>query len=145
MGQIEHGTVSVTIDDSLTLPERAGNLSPDEVRRLPKPRHGIGLVGTLTADALDKAGPDFIAPAGVTPDALRGACKRSDDIDQVIVNLEVILQRVKQANLLFDADAWEMLRKINDQVKAQAKYQPELETVFTALREFMTYGPSNAG
>ncbi len=145
MAQIEHGTVSVTIDDSLTLPERAGNMSPDEVRRLPKARHGIGLVGTLTADALSKAGPDFILPAGVTPDSLRAACKQSEDIDQVAVDLEVILQRVKQANLIFDADAWEMLRKINDQVKAQAKYQPELETVFSALREFMNTRSSTGG
>ncbi len=76
---------------------------------------------------------------------MRTACTRSEDIDQVIVNLEVILQRVKQANLIFDADAWEMLRKINDQVKAQAKYQPELETVFSALREFMKAGPSAGG
>lgn len=141
MAEVRHGTVVVTIDDSLEPPERAGNLSPTEVRRLPKARRGIGLVGMHTADAMGKAGARFLAPPGVSPEALVAACQRADGIDQVIVDMEVILQRLKQANLLFDAEAWEMLRKVNDQVKAQSKHEPELAAMFTVLRDFMKLGP----
>jgi len=137
MPTITHGTVSVTISDALTPPAQAGKLGAEEVRRIPKPPRGIGLVGAHTADAISKAGAKLTLPSDITADKLAVACEKAENIDQVITDLEVVITTLKQANLLFDAEAWEMLRRVNDQVKAQAKYAPELEGIFRTLFEFM--------
>jgi len=141
MAEVKHGTVSVTIPDSLTPPDRAGKLTPDEVKRLPKPPRGIGLVGAHTADAIDKAGDKLTLPKDIAAELLRAACERADNIDQVIVDLEVVLGILKQANLLFDAEAWELLRKVNGQVKEQGKFNPELLSIFRVLLDFLSRGP----
>jgi hypothetical protein len=59
-------------------------------------------------------------------------------MDQVIVDLEVVLSAMKQANLLFDADAHELLGRVNDAVKAQAKQHPELATMFQSLTAYFS-------
>ena len=145
MADIKHGTVTVTVPNTLTPPANAGTLSPDEVQRIPKAPRGIGLVGTQTADAIDKAGAKLTLPAGVTSAALSAACARADGIDQVIVDLEVVLATLKQANLLFDAEAWELLRRVNGQVKEQMKFAPELEPMFRLLLDFMSRGVRSGG
>jgi len=66
----------------------------------------------------------------VTPASLRTLGKRAEEIDQVILDLEVVMNKLKQANLLFDAEAWEQIRKLNDQVKAQGKHDPEVMVMF---------------
>jgi len=137
MPTLTHGAVSVTISDALAPPDNAGKLNADEVRRLPKAPRGIGLAGLHTADAIGKAGAKFAPPADITADKLLAACEKAEAIDSVITDLEVVLGTLKQANLLFDAAAWEMLRRVNDQVKAQAKYAPELENIFRTLLDFM--------
>jgi hypothetical protein len=136
MAIVAHGTVSVSIADDLTPPEKAGNLSADEVLRLPKAPRGLGLAGAHTADAITKAGAKFTLPAEITAAKVQLACQKAEDIDQVIIDLEVVLTILKQTNLLFDAEAWEMLRRVNDQVKAQMKYAPELEGIFRTLLDF---------
>lgn len=137
MADVKHGTVTVTVPDSLAPPEMAGKLTPEQVRRMPKARRGIGLVGEHVADAMVKLGEAFIPPAGVTPEALLSACARAENIDQVITDLEVVMTRLKQANLIWDAEAWKMLLAINDQVKAQSKHDPEIATAFSVLLDFM--------
>jgi ABC-type transporter Mla subunit MlaD len=141
MAEIKHGTVAVTIADELALPPEAGSLSPEEVSHLPKAPRGIGLAITNAADALEKAGERFTAPKGVSKAALLAAAERADGIDQVIVDLEVVLTRLKQANLLFDAQAWELLRTVNDQVRAQGKRDPELLAMFSDVLNFFSRGP----
>ncbi|MDI3290375.1 hypothetical protein [Polyangium sp. 15x6] len=145
MAEIKHGTVTVTIPDELAPPPNAGKLSADEVRRLPKPPRGIGLVGTHTADAIKKAGDKLTLPKGVTAEGLLASCGRADGIDQVIIDLEVVLTTLKQANLLFDAEAWEQLRKVNGQLKEQMKYNPELGPIFRVLIDFLSRGPRQSG
>ena len=130
MAEIKHGTVVVTIADDLTPPAQAGKLSPQEVSRLARAPRAVGLACEQAADAMDKASGQFVPPAGVTPETLVAAAARADRIDQGIVDLEVVLHILKQANLLFDGDAWEQLRKVNDQIKAQSKHAPELAVMF---------------
>lgn len=93
------------------------------------------------ADAMEKAGAQFSPPPGVTPASLRDSGNRADSIDQVILDLEVVANKLKQANLIFDADAWEQVRKMNDQVKAQGKHDPELLVMFKPLLDFFARGP----
>jgi hypothetical protein len=145
MAEIKHGGVTVTIPDALTPPSNAGTLSPEAVLRLPKAPRGIGLVGTHTADAIQKAGDKLTLPAGVTANALIAACGRADGIDQVIIDLEVVLAILKQANLLFDAEAWELLRRVNGQIKEQMKFSPELAPMFRVLLDFMSRGARSGG
>jgi hypothetical protein len=141
VAEIKHGTVAVTIADELTPPAQAGTLGPDEVRRIPKPPRGIGLVCEAAADAMEKAGAKFSPPPGVTATTLRSSGDRADSIDQVILDLEVVANKLKQANLIFDADAWEQIRKMHDQVKAQGKHDPELLVMFKPLLDFFARGP----
>jgi hypothetical protein len=101
--------VTVAIADELAPPAEAGNLGPDEVRRIAKAPRGIGLICDGTADAMEKSGARIAPPAGVTPASLRAMGKRAEGIDQVILDLDVVLNKLKQANLLFDAEAWELV------------------------------------
>jgi len=136
MLEIQHGTVSVSIPDEFAMPAQAGSLSPDDVRRIAKAPRGLGLACDAAADVLEKSGAKFVPPTGVTPTSLRALGKRAEGIDQVIVDLEVVLNKLKQANLLFDADAWEQIRKLNDQVKAQGKHDPEVMVMFKPVLDF---------
>src|SRR5688572_20796365 len=104
MAEIKHGTITLTIPDEFALPDQAGKMKPEDVARLPKAPRGVGLACTYAADAITKAAGKFTPPPGVTEAGLLAAAHRADGIDQVIVDLEVALARVKQANLLFDAE-----------------------------------------
>lgn len=97
MADIRHGTVTVTIADHLAPPPEAGNLGPEEVRRIAKAPRGIGLICDATADVLEKSSGKFAPPPGVTAASLRASGGRADGIDQVILDLEVLLNRLKQA------------------------------------------------
>ena len=141
---LTHGSVTVSIPAHLEPPAKAGKLSPDEVRRIPRTPHGIGLISDQVAGAITKAGSDFDPPRGVTSESLRAKGARAEDIDAVILDVEVILNQLKQANLLFDAEAWAELRKVNDQVKAQSKSNKQLLTIFKPLLDFLAKGPRTA-
>lgn len=137
MAQINHGEVSVTIPDELPIPAEAGKLTNDQVLLLPKPPRGIGVATADAADAMRKAGSKFVSPADVTPDELETAGQYAEDIDHVIASLEVVMTTLKQANFLLDSRAWELLRKVNDQVNAQGKTNPEVLTMFAPLTRYM--------
>lgn len=141
MAEIKHGTVTLTVADHLAPPQSAGQLTKEEVARLPRAPRGVGLACAQAADALEKAGPAFTVPSAISKDALLSAAARADGIDQVIVDVEVILTRLKQANLMFDAEAWSLLRQLNDQVKAQGKHNPELLNIFDPIVRFFAKGP----
>lgn len=141
MVDIRHGTVTVSIPDELAPPPEAGSLGPDEVRRIAKAPRGMGLICDTTADAVEKSGTKFAPPAGVTAASLRAMGKRAEGMDQVLLDLDVVMNKLKQANLLVDAEAWEQIRKINDQVKAQGKHAPEVLVMFKPVLDFFARGP----
>lgn len=145
MSELNHGTVTVNFTDGLDPPAQAGKLTPVEVQRIPKAPRGLGLVCDATAAAMEKAGGKFTPPAGVSATSLREAGARAEGIDQVILDLEVVLNTLRQANLLFDAAAWEEIRKMNDQVKSQGKHDAELLVIFKPLLDFFARGPRPAG
>lgn len=141
MAEIKHGTVTLTVADHLAPPPSAGQLTKEEVARLPRAPRSVGLACAQAADALEKAGAKLTVPPALNKEALLAAASRADDIDQVIVDVEVILARLKQANLMFDAEAWSLLRQVNDQVKAQGKHNPELLNIFEPIVRFFAKGP----
>lgn len=136
MPDLVHGDVTVRLPDNLPLPAEAGKLSPEEVARVPKARRGLGAACDSAAAALEVGG-GFVAPRDVTPESLRKAGRKAEQIDEVIASVEFLLGTLKQANLLLDADAWEQLRKLNDQVRAQGKSDPEIARLFTPLTDYM--------
>lgn len=141
MAELKHGTIILTLPDDLAPPAQAGKLSDKEVSRIPRTPHGIGQACAQAADAIQKSGDRFTPPAGITAESLVAAGNRAEGIDAVMLDCEVILRTLRQANLIFDAAAYEELRKVNDQVKAQSKYAPELAAMFRPLTEFFAKSP----
>jgi len=137
MSQITHGEVTIEVPDDLPIPAEAGKLSNDQVQAIAKPPRGIGSASSDTAEAARKAGAKFVMPADVTADGLEKAGDDAERIDNIIASVEVLLNTLKQANFLLDGKAWEMLRKVNDQVNAQGKTNPEVLTMFAPLVAYM--------
>jgi hypothetical protein len=54
-------------------------------------------------------------------------------MERVINDLFVVLSKLKQGKLLIDHKTHLQLRKLKDQVRAQAKYNPELKILFGPL------------
>ena len=135
MATITEGNVSVVVPEHISIPVEAGTLSKDQVRRLIKARRGVGLACGATAQAM-RTYPDRLAVAGVSPDALDAAGRSAEDIDLVITNLEIVLTTLKQANLLLDAQAHELARRVLATVRATEKFD---ETVVDLVPQLIAY------
>jgi len=136
MAEIKHGTVTVILSDHVKPPERAGRMDQNEMNALAKARRGVGLVCEDAADSITKVGSKLTLPPDVTAAALQAAGRRAEDVDQVIVDLELVLNTVKQANLVFDSEAHLLLGRVNDAVKAQSKQNPELQIAFQSVQSY---------
>jgi len=130
MADITHGTITLQVPDNLAPPPQAGKLTPKDMSRIPKPPRGVGRLCNQAADALERAGSSFAPPPGVTAQSLREAGQRADGIDQYVVDLDVVREQFRQTNLIFDADAWKQVRRMNGQIKAQMKHDPALALIF---------------
>lgn len=135
MAEIIEGTVKVTIPDGIEISERAGTMSAAEVRSFPKPRRGLGLASAQVATDMEKSD---LKVTGVTPESLRKYGQMAEDIDDVIADVEVVLAKLKQANTLIDSKAYELLRRVNDQVKTDAKYDNSVRERFASIYEYFS-------
>jgi hypothetical protein len=135
--QIQEGVVNLVLPGGLEVPAKAGTMSDGDVRSLPKCRAGLGVSCQYAASEMEKMGPEFTVP-GVTAAELRAAGEQADLWDEVIEDTELALRVAKQANLLADNDAFTMLRKVNNQVKAQAAFNPKIKERFTAVTEYFS-------
>ncbi len=137
MADLKHGKVSIAIPKELTPPKEAGKLSPEVVQRLPKPPSGIGSACEQAASAIDKVGKLLTLPPSVTAKALREAGQRAEGMDEVVRDLDVLRATVQQANLIFDAEAWSLVRQVKDQVTAQSKIDPSLAAPFQPVLDYV--------
>ncbi len=137
MTTMTQGTVTVTLPDTLEIPEKAGSMSRQEMQRVPKARHGVGAVCEATADAMLK-NPDRLAPFNVDPARLASQGRMSEEIDNVVVDTEVILVKMKQAGTLIDAAAHEELRKVLAFVRGQEKFDPRVVDLVPHLIEYFS-------
>ena len=137
MAELKHGTVTILLPEGVEMPPNAGNLSLSDKRRLPKARKGLGFACNMTAAELEKSDNKLAVP-GIDPTSLREAGNLGEKMDEIIEDLEVALETLKQANLLRDADAFNMLRKINDQVRSQSKFEPSIATRFASVTEYFS-------
>ena len=69
MPQITIGGVTVTMPDTIRIPERAGKLSTKDQQRIPKAHKEVGKTAQATATAMRNSPERFMVP-GVTPDGL---------------------------------------------------------------------------
>ena len=86
---------------------------------------------------MEKSGTEFVVP-GVNAAQLKTAGEQADKWDEIISDLELALRVAKQANLLVDADAFNMLRKVNNQVKAQSDFEPKLKERFGTVINYFS-------
>jgi len=141
MKKLKQGNTTIEIDDHIAPPAKAGTMSAEELRRIPKARTGIGAACDGAADAMEQLGDDFTAPRGVSPESLREAGRKAEAIDSVISDLEQMLSKLRQANLLFDADALAKLSKVNDQSKAQGKGNERVRLAFAGVTAYFANAP----
>jgi hypothetical protein len=138
MSEIKQGAITITLREGMTLPENAGKLSVTEAQRVPKARRGVGATCLATADDIERSGGQISVP-DVTPDDLRAAAERADALEPIIADLEYLLQLVRQANMLLDADAHDLLRKVVATVRALEKFDPSAPArVPSLIRYFAT-------
>jgi hypothetical protein len=111
-------------------------MTSDDVREIVKPAAGLGVACEAAAKAIEDAGDKFQPPPGVTPEGLRLAGRRAEGADGVLLDLAVVTELAKQSNYLFDAEAYRLLSRVNDQVKSQGKDHPDLRTMFAAVSAY---------
>jgi hypothetical protein len=137
MSEMTQGTITVTYPDHIPIPEKAGKMTPVEVSRTPRARRGLGLMCEKTAEAMTKY-PDKIQAAGVTATQLQGAGKAAEDIDVVVTDVENLLVVLRQANLLLDAEAHTLARKVLASVRAQEKFDPKIADLVPHLISYFS-------
>ena len=135
MPELTVGTVTIVLPSNIDLDPRAGKMSDEDVRGIVRSRKGLGLTCDLTAVAMEKSAGDFVVP-GVDPVAIRIKGDAAETFDQVIEDIEIALNTVKQGNLLADEAAFNELRKVNNQVKAQVDFMPDIKDRFNAVIEY---------
>jgi hypothetical protein len=142
MAEIKVGTVTIVLPAGMVLDPRAGKLKPEDKKALPKARKGIGLACEQTSVAMEKSGDALPVPE-VTAEGIRIAGKLAEDFDQVIEDVEVVLETLKQGNLLADAAAYTMLRKVNGQVKTRSQFDHSLRDRFQAVITYFAASPKS--
>jgi hypothetical protein len=88
-----------------------------------------------TATEMESAGEELTVPK-VTSAELRSRGQQADMWDEIIADLQVALRVATQANLLVDAEVFNMLRKVNNQVKAQADFDPKVKARFSTVLDY---------
>jgi hypothetical protein len=133
VAELRFGSVVVTIPDGVSLPEEAGKLGTDEVRRLAKARNGVKNACDETARAIEATQGSFVPPSDVTPESLRAAGQNAAALNGALASLETAITALKQAHLMFENHAHKSLGKVNDNFKAQSKHNLSIEPEFAEL------------
>lgn len=142
--KVKNGPVTIEVESHLVPPKEAGTLSAAQIKSIYRPRPGLGLACQAAAEAMENGEVNFMAPEGVTPDVLRKAGQRAEEMDLVIRHLEGVIELYKQGNLIVDAEAFTLISKVNDQVKAQGKRNKAIKTAFSAVSAyFKSSAPKN--
>jgi hypothetical protein len=139
MVEYKHGSLTLTVDDSVVFSKEAGTLSAKEVARLAKAPPGALPLCEDAASAIEKAGGSFAVPPGVTPQSLRQTAARAQKLELMQKDAEVVVARLRQQAMLEKADAYEQVRKVNDAVKAQGKHNREVRTLFGRVLAFFSF------
>lgn len=138
--KIKNGLVTIEVPEHLYPDKKAGTLTTAQVIKMYRPRAGLGVACDAAAEALDNKELKFVAPEGITAEKLRKAGARAEGMDNLVINVEALLEQLKQANLIADIEAFDLLSQINDQVKAQGKRNKAVTTAFAGLNAYFKIG-----
>jgi hypothetical protein len=130
------GTLTLELEDALAPPEGAGEFTDLEIKRMYKPRKGVGFVAEQCADCVEALGAEITLPPKFTPDNMRRLGHRSEAIDGVIAEVERFLKILKQSNTVFDAECGKDLLELRDYIDAMARNKPSLRDAFKVLFDF---------
>lgn len=136
MAEVKHGSIVLQLPADYELHEKAGKMDQLEVSRIPKVPQGIRKICDDVADALEKSQGKFTGPAGITPEMLRAAGKKAEQLDPVLQDLKVIQTAVQQSALKDKDFAFDLVRRVNDFVHAYGKRNKEYWSYFGRLKEF---------
>lgn len=136
MPKIQRGAASLELPDTLTFPEKAGQLTLDEVRRLSKPPRGLKKACDDAAHAIRKAGEGFSLPPHITPERISALGDLADEIDRVADDAESLSKQAQQARALVWDEAYQLLREVRDHVRAQSRRNPSLVDDFAPLNDY---------
>jgi hypothetical protein len=136
MKELKFGTITIILPAEIDHLDDAGKLDPLTVSRIVKTPAGIGQACLHAADSIDNTPGIFTPPAGVTSASLREAGQKAEKIDQILQDLESAKTYVSQSSLIHKKGAYVQLRKVNDEVKAQGKYNRECYSRFGLTRKF---------
>lgn len=130
-------SVSVDLEADLRIPERAANLSPAESKALINAPGSAATLGPLIAEAMRRAGSDFIAASGTTPEEIERLSNDALRLDRHKRNTERMLDTLKNADRLIEADLWDKLRMVNDLVNIRSKREGAVAGEFKELTAYM--------
>lgn len=130
-------SVSVDLESDLKIPERAANLSPAESKALADAPSGSAALGPIVADAMRRAGADFVAASGTTPEEIEQLASDAVRIDRHIRNADRLRDTLKNADRLIEADLWDKLRMVNDLANIRAKRDGAIAGEFKELSAYM--------
>ena len=136
--EIKYGKAAIRIDRELSIPERAGRLTSVDRQRLVRARRRVVETCRRSAEVLDAVGSRMPFSERANAESLRRAAQESEAINKTLGELEVLMERLRQARSLIDADAHDQLRLLNGLVKAHAAFDPELKSLFAELGAYFT-------
>jgi hypothetical protein len=138
MTEIKQGTATIAVPDSVPIPPEAGTLSPDELRRLPKPKKGLWQVCEATAEALNKD-PARLSPHGVTADKLVSISRAAESMEACVIDMKAMEVRATQASLILSGQAYDELRKVLTFVRGQQKFDNRIADLVPQLIEYFSH------
>ena len=113
----------------------AGKITADKILRIPKVNgQEVGILSQQLADIMDE-NPEFTVPE-VTSAQLRTAGLKSEDIKKYVRDLHNACKAFKQQSLLYDEQAYILVRRVNTHVKGEAKYNAQMKGKFAPLFKF---------
>ena len=131
MSAYTYGSLTVSLPEHIEITDTAVDLPRDKAKRLARPRKGIERVCKEVADIMD-ANPEFTVP-GVSSMQLRVAGMKSENIKKYVLDITNACKAIKQQSLLYDDRAYELVRRVNTQVKGEAKYNAQIKDKFEPL------------
>lgn len=116
------------------------DLTPEEVRSLPKPRDGFeahveGLVNAKTKFAKE------LASASVDPAKTRANVAAAAKLDEAIAPLKKQLEVLEETRLLLTSNVWSDMLEIYRVAQAVAKKDAKVAKAIEPFAKFMSTGP----
>lgn len=130
--ELKQGAVTVIVPDGVPVLEQAGKLTAKELAREIKSYTGLGVCCQQTSQALHK-NVERIAVPNVDLVQMEQESKQAEALSTLVNDLENVLLRLKQNQILLAARAHRKLIRVLAFVKAYQKSDPHILELFPHL------------